>query len=166
MKPVTVEDMLAARDRRVERQRDFLARYQTPLIYLTLNIPGPDKLPRNAEAGFALACSQVEEALREKGWPLLGRWSETAKTGCEACWAVDGPAKTVKEAMTALEEATPFGRLLDLDVLDLSGEKLARAIPRRCLLCRRPAQVCARSRAHSVEELLERVEVILEEALP
>ena len=165
MTPVTVEDMLAARDRRVERQRDFLAKYQTPLLYLTLNIPGPDKLPRNAEAGFALACHQVEEALQKKGWPCLGRWAETAKTGCEACWVVDGPAEAVKEAMTALEEATPFGRLLDLDVLDRSGEKLARAVPRRCLLCQKPAQVCARSRAHSVEALLARVEAILEEAL-
>lgn len=165
MKPVTVEDMLSARDRRVERQRAFLARRRVPLIYLTLNIPGPDKLPRNAEAGFALAVRQVEETLGEKGWPLLESWREAARTGCEACWAVDGPAERIKEAMTALEEATPFGRLLDLDVLDSSGEKLARETPRRCLLCPKPAQVCARSRAHSVEELLERIEAILEEAL-
>lgn len=78
---------------------------------------------------------------------------------------MDGPAERIKKAMTALEEATPFGRLLDLDVLELSGEKLARKAPRQCLLCQKPAQVCARSRAHSVEELLERVEAILEEAL-
>lgn len=165
MSPVTVEDMLSARDRRVERQRAFLAQYRVPLIYLTLNIPGPDKLPPHAQEAFSLACRQVEKTLGERGWPLLGRWAEVPRTGCEACWAVDGPAGRVKEAMTALEEASPLGRLLDLDVLDRSGTKLARGSPRRCLLCRKPAQVCARNRTHSVEELLEKIEAIFEEAL-
>ena len=72
MTPVTLEEMLEARDRRVERQRAFLAKYQVPLVYLTLNIPGPDKLPPNAQAAFSLACRQVESALGEKGWPILG----------------------------------------------------------------------------------------------
>lgn len=166
MTPVTLEEMLEARDRRVERQRAFLAKYQVPLVYLTLNIPGPDKLPPNAQAAFSLACRQVESALGEKGWPILGSWQETPKTGCEACWAVDGPAVLIKTAMTGLEEATPFGRLLDLDVMDPSGKKLSRDLPRRCLLCSHPAQVCARSRTHSVEQLMERIGIILEEALP
>lgn len=165
MTPVTVEEMLAARDRRAGRQRAFLAKYQVPLVYLTFNIPGPDKLPRNLEAAFPLACRQVEAALREHGWPVSGAWSETARTGCEACWAVDGPAAPIKAAMTAIEEGAPFGRLLDLDVLDASGKKLSRELPRRCILCRRPAQLCARSRAHSVEQLLEAIGTILEEAL-
>ena len=59
MTPVTVEEMLAARDRRAGRQRAFLAKYQVPLVYLTFNIPGPDKLPRNLEAAFPLACRRA-----------------------------------------------------------------------------------------------------------
>lgn len=157
---------MAARDRRVERQQVFLKNHPVPLIYLTLNIPGPDKLLPKVEKGFSLACRQVEETLAKNGWTVPAFWSKVARTGCEACWSVDGPAAQIKVEMTRLEEAAPFGRLLDLDVLSPSGEKLARETPRRCLLCQRPAQVCARSRAHSVEELLERIEAILEETLP
>lgn len=158
--------MLAARDRRVERQQAFLKNSPIPLVYLTLNIPGPDKLPPRVEEAFALTRRRVEETLAKHGWAVPASWSETAPTGCEACWSVEGPVAQIKREMTRLEEATPLGRLLDLDVFSPSGEKLSRETPRRCLLCQRPAQVCARSRAHSVAELMEKIQTILEEALP
>ena len=41
---VTVPEMLAARDHRVEQQRDFIARFHHPVICFMLNIPGPHKV--------------------------------------------------------------------------------------------------------------------------
>ena len=165
METVTLEEMLAARDRRVARQQALLRQYEVPLVYLTLNIPGPVKLPHGVEQGFSLARRRVEVALAEKGYIVRYIWSAVEKTGCEACWSVAAPDFDLKTVMVALEEADPFGRLLDLDVLSLSGEKLARAVPRRCLLCGQPAPICARSRAHSVTQMLRKIETILEETL-
>ena len=75
--------------------------------------------------------------------------------------AFRGNARLVKEKMTALEESRPLGRLFDIDILDANGEKLSRPIPRRCLICDEQAQVCARSRRHSVEELMAKIEEML-----
>ena len=41
MKEVTLQEMLDARDRRAEAQRQLLERHARPLISFTMNIPGP-----------------------------------------------------------------------------------------------------------------------------
>ena len=46
---VTLEEMLAARDTRAARQSALLARFGCPLLCLTMNIPGPVKVPEGAE---------------------------------------------------------------------------------------------------------------------
>ena len=40
---VTLEEMLAARERRVLRQQELTARYGLPMICFTMNIAGPVK---------------------------------------------------------------------------------------------------------------------------
>ena len=64
-----------------------------------------------------------------------------------------------------LEEASPLGRLFDLDVSDETGRTLSRSADRRCLLCSNSARVCGRSRTHSVQQLQEKTESILREAV-
>lgn len=163
--PVALEEMLEARERRVLRQQELLARYHVSLLYVTFNIPGPVKLPARIEEALQLALHRVSAALKTLDARIIHWEASACKTGCEACFAVDVDPVSLKWAMVALEEADSFGRLLDLDVLTPSGEKLARARPRRCLLCGKPAQVCGRSRAHRLNELTSRVEEILRETL-
>ena len=50
-RPVTVADMLDARDRRAERQKRFLETSPV-LICLTMNIPGPIKASTEILAAF------------------------------------------------------------------------------------------------------------------
>ena len=52
-----------------------------------------------------------------------------------------------------------------MDVLSPDGEKLQRQTPRRCLICGKVAQICARSRTHSVAQLQERTNEILTQAI-
>ena len=158
--------MLAAREHRAARQSALLRRFGCPLVCLTMNIPGPVKVPEGAERAFALALERVDGALAQLGAAVLCREISVEKTGCEAFFAVQADPQALKARMTALEDADNLGRLLDLDVLTAEGEKLSRPTPRRCLLCSRQAQVCARSRAHSLEELTARVRAILAEAAP
>jgi len=60
-----------------------------------------------------------------------------------------------------LETARPAGRLLDLDVIGIDGEKLSRGTPRACLVCGGPAGPCARSRAHGLSAVREATESLL-----
>ena len=52
-----------------------------------------------------------------------------------------------------------------MDVIDVNFEKLSRKSFRKCLICEEQAQECGRSRKHSIEELQEKVEEILENGL-
>lgn len=160
---MTLEEMLAARDTRAARQSALLARFGCPLLCLTMNIPGPVKVPEGAERAFHLALERIDRALEDLGVRVLHRETHVEKTGCEALYAVQTKAEDLKERMTRLEDEDDLGRLLDLDVLTAEGRKLSRPTPRTCLLCSRQAQLCARSRTHTVEELSEKVRAILAE---
>lgn len=166
MQEVTLEEMLAARENRAARQSALLRQFGAPLLCLTMNIPGPVKVPEGAERAFALALQRVNGVLGEMGAAVLHRETVVEKTGCEAFFVVQAEPAKLKGRMTDLEDADALGRLLDLDVLTAKGEKLSRPTPRRCLLCGRQAQVCARSRTHTVAELTARVQAILSEVQP
>ena len=73
------------------------------------------------------------------------------------------PVELKKIAVHA-EETSPLGRLFDIDVLIAEGGISRAALgapPRRCLICQRDAKACARSRAHSMEDLLAEVDKII-----
>ena len=147
---VTVADMLDARDRRAERQKRFLETSPV-LICLTMNIPGPIKASTEILAAFREGVRRVQSAVGAR--PILYE----AFTGPEAYVPLNADAEVVKREMCRIEDEEPLGRLFDLDVLTGNGEKHGRSAlgfsPRSCLLCGKPAFVCARSRAHSVSEL-------------
>ena len=66
--------------------------------------------------------------------------------------------------MVELEDNLEIGRLFDLDVLSPDGQKLTRPHERGCIICGAAGKACARSRAHSVEQLQERTADILKQA--
>lgn len=162
---VTVYDMADARDARALAQRQMLAEFGVPLVSLSMNIAGPVKSTRAIEYAFDRALFEVHAQLAALGGALEQR-VERLFTGSQALFAVDSSALKIKKSMCWIEENTPLGRLFDIDVLDSDGQKIDRTqlgLPvRRCLICGEQASVCARSRAHSVEELLARTNAMIE----
>ena len=79
-------------------------------------------------------------------------------TGTEGFWLVNKDPLEVKKQTCKLEEKHPLGRLFYMDVLNAQGASVSRRDlglpPRRCLICGEEAAVCARSRAHAMEDLL------------
>ena len=157
---VSLPEMLAAREERAARQRALLQKNRT-LVCLTLNIPGPQKVTPLIKQAFFAGLRLTERALA----PLVP-WERARiireKTGLEAYYLCDIPAAAVKRALCAVEDETAVGRVFDLDVLSVNGEKLSREElglpPRRCLLCGQPAFVCARSRSHSIADMMAEIE--------
>lgn len=154
---ITLEEMLAARETRVERQRDILSHFPYPLICFTMNIPGPVKdsplIRRSALAGRA----RLLEGLSSARFPVVNFTEHCAPTGYEGYFSVQAGALEVKRLCTKIEDETPLGRLFDMDVLGPDGVKLDRVTvsggPRNCLVCGAPGRSCASRRTHSVEEL-------------
>lgn len=155
---VDLAEMLAAREARAAAQQELLGRYGKPLVCLTMNIPGEVKNAPLIQYAFSHAVARIRASLADA--PLCFRQA-LAPTGCEAFFVYDLPAAQIKQRMVAIEEAGEIGRLFDIDVLDAAGGKLSRPLPRACVICGGPAAVCARSRAHGLPALVERVAGIL-----
>ena len=165
--PQTVElsQMLLARESRAARQRELLAQYGKPLVWFTMNIAGPVKTSRLIRRGFDTGCALLEGQLMRVKANCPHREFRHEATGSEACYVVELDPLRLKQITTDLEESSCLGRLFDMDVLTPDGSKVDRAAlglgERRCLLCGGPARVCARSRAHSVEELQQKTAELL-----
>ena len=162
---VSLPEMLDARERRANRQRELLGEYRKPLISFTMNIAGPVKDSPLIRRGFDMGLRDLERVLAVDRIPVLHREVIREYTGSEAILVVDAPARQVKKLTWFLEENTPLGRLYDMDVLSPDGEKLQRETPRRCLICGEVAVGCARSRTHSVAQLQEKTNEILTQAV-
>lgn len=162
---VSLQEMLDARERRAGRQRQLLGEFQKPLLCFTMNIAGEIKDSPLIRRGFRRGLTDLEQLLSVEKIPSLHRDVLYERTGCEAIFVLDASAERIKSLTTALEDASPLGRLFDMDVLNITGEKLQRAHPRHCLICGEMAQVCARSRRHSVAQLQETTREILQQAV-
>ena len=165
---VSLVQMLDARERRVQHQQELLARYHKPLICFTMNICGPIKDSPLIRRGFARGRQLLrQQFLRAKLTPLY-QGAVREVTGCEAFYVLDADPLTIKKFTTDIEDATPLGRLFDMDVIRPDGLKVDREElnleGRRCLICGGPAKVCSSRRIHTVAELQEKTTEILTEA--
>lgn len=165
MNDVSLLEMLNARELRCQLQQHLLQKYKKTLICLTLNIPGPVKILPGVPDAYAAGCLRIEESLKKNLVPIVHLETIKEKTGYEAFYSVDASPEFIKEHMIALEDQDELGRLYDIDVLRLDGNKVSREElgfdARKCLLCDNPAHACSRSRTHSVEELAARIAEIL-----
>ncbi len=162
---VTLMQMLEAREARVARQETLLHRYGHALLSYTMNIAGPVKNSPLITRSFYLGDRLIRQELQRRKIQWSAREITLEDTGCEAMYALDMDPAELKAMAVDLEEGSPLGRLLDLDVILPQGQKIQRETPRRCLICGNVAQVCARSRAHSVAQLQAKTFEILQEAV-
>lgn len=166
-KEVSLYDMLEARERRALAQKNLLEQHHCPLICLTLNIPGPVKVLDGVPEAFEEGCRRIEAALSQNKIPIVDQKAVYEWTGYEAIYCAEGDPMALKSMMVSIEDSGRLGRLFDIDVIAVNGEKISREAlgcpPRTCLLCGQPAHVCSRSRAHSVEELVSEIHRILQE---
>ena len=166
---VSLREMLDARERRVRRQRQLLGQYKMPLICFTMNIAGPVKNSPLIRRGFDMGKRLLRQQLMVSKIKVLHFEETRENTGCEAFFVLDCDAHAAKQATVIIEDHTGAGRLFDMDVLRPDGSKVQRQElhldARKCLICGNTAQICARSRAHTVAQLQEKTTALLESAL-
>lgn len=155
---VTLAEILASRDERQARQREMLR--QNPgktLLCLTVVMPGSIKRSRQS---LTIANAAVCALTAQFG--SSGLQTRDLQTGFEAFLLTSLPPEEAKRAVCRIEEEHPLGRLFDIDVIGQDGVPLERTAiglePRKCLLCDNPARWCMRSRTHTTEEILARID--------
>ncbi|MBQ7155160.1 MAG: citrate lyase holo-[Synergistaceae bacterium] len=160
---ITLTQMLARREARSRQQQTFLQTHRSPLVSFSMNIPGPIKTNPQIRKAFMLGRNLLFRQLNDAGAQILADSEIHEDTGDELLLAVGNiePSK-LKDIAVQIEEISPFGRLYDIDVLDAEGQKLSRPNFRKCLICDKQAQDCARSRTHSVKEMQNAIDILLE----
>ena len=159
---VDLPSMLARRENRSREQSAFLHNYSSPLVSFCMNIPGPIKTNPQIRKAFDLGRNLLMSQLEEAGATILQTSEIHQDTGDELLLAVGNiPPETLKAIAVEIEDSSPVGRLYDIDVIDAQGRKLSRKRFRKCLICDKQAQDCARSRTHSVKEMQRAIDNIL-----
>lgn len=162
---VSLEEMLMARELRVNLQSTLIRDYRVSLICFTLNIPGPVKVFEGIPEAFESGCEQIEHVLERSSITFYRAECLRETTGYEAFYCVDCNPERLKGLMTPLEDGSAVGRLYDIDIIRIDGLKVSRedlGLPARsCLLCGEAAHACSRSRRHTVEQLVARIKELL-----
>lgn len=159
---VDLAQMLARREARSLTQRDFLRTHHAPLVSFSMNIPGPIKTNPLIRKAFDIGEILLLEGLRQLNAQILAASEIHEDTGDELLLSVGNvDAHTLKDLAIKIEDSSPVGRLYDIDVIDSGGLKLSRPRFRKCLICDKQAQDCARSRTHSVSEMQNAIENLL-----
>lgn len=159
--PVQLTDMLLRREQRAAMQNMLLEKYHHPVISFCMNIPGPVKTNDLIRKAFDDGLLELKRTLTDTQIQILETLEIHEPTGDELLMSVALPAEQLKDITTKIEETHPLGRLFDMDVLDEHGSKLSRPSYRKCLICDKQAQECARMRTHSVAEMQEVIERML-----
>ena len=165
IREVTLEDMLAAREKRTECIAGASLTHQKPLISFTMNIPGPVKVSPLIRRGFREGLLRLENALFSAEIPFSVLYKEEAFTGCEALYVLDGVAENIKRIGVSVENSDALSRLFDLDVIDADGTAVSRTVlgfeERGCMVCGAPGRGCASRRIHDADTLRKAAEMRL-----
>lgn len=159
---ISLQQMLQRREQRASAQKLFLTLHNSPLVSFSMNIPGPIKTNELIRRAFDIGEILLLDGLAKLNAKILDADEIHQDTGDELLLAVEGVSPEIlKDLAVKIETSSPIGRLFDIDIIAVNGQKLSRDVFRTCLICGKQAQECARSRNHSVEELQEAVSVLL-----
>jgi holo-ACP synthase CitX len=145
--------VLENRELRQKKQWEFIDKYNSPVLSLTINIPGAVKLCEDSKYIYECALREIEDLGLEK-LDISLRYEDT---GCEALMVFDIDALILKKLTCRIEETHPLGRFMDIDVIDKDKTILSRKNPRQCYICKTNAKECARTGKHSIEELIKHI---------
>lgn len=180
------EDILDAREKRVEKQKKILDKYLNTLIVVRANYPGVNKdnvLTRKIvkiiknqlieEFNRESLCEYIDKKsqlveIREKSTNnILFKKLEFTPEGPIFFMVINKQFIEAKKLCITIEEKHPLGRFVDIDVYNEKGQGISRRelglSSRKCFICNEDAHLCVRSRRHSQKEIIDFIEKSFEE---
>lgn len=165
---ITLPEMLNAREKRVAIQKEFLQNYPNcALLSATMNIPGPIKTNERLKHAFLTVIKEINTLFPPEKKVVCKH--RELKTGSEYFLVLNETPEELKKKLINVEETHCYGRLMDLDVVYLTGQTLCSISrtdlnrkPRACFICEEEAKICGRQRRHSVEEMQQTISQLIE----
>jgi holo-ACP synthase CitX len=153
----SLQEILANKEARAKHQEVLRLRYGWPILSLSINMPGASKQNSASKTIFETLRDALHVRIEQEGWNFKDESIKDSITGPEMMLAVQCDGISLKHLTCELEETHPLGRFGDIDVISPDGGLISRkslGYPSRlCYLCNNDAKICARSQAHSVEDL-------------
>ena len=152
---ITLDMLLASRDRRVEMQHSLREKHPNfTLVCLTVIMPGNVK--RNLSS-LIVSQAAINALLGRLEGNIVDVVTRDLPTGYEAYVVTSLSQREAKLIACDIEDSHELGRLMDIDVLDANGTPVKRETvgsqPRRCLLCDNESRYCMRNRTHTPQQL-------------
>jgi len=158
--------ILEGKEKRAQLQKKLITEYKSTLVSFTLNIPGMNKLGEKFKKVHEIGIKELEKELLKRNVLVKYKKINSSDAGYEAFLCIAEDSITIKKITTDIEERSKLGRLFDFDVFDNNYKLLSRteiSLPKRkCLLCDGIAVECSRSRKHSIEDILNKINEIME----
>ena len=166
---VDLSKVLEFREMKAAVQTDFMEdANEKTVMSLGMNVPGPVKTSALLSEAFYEGMSVLEEMVAWQSGNVVKKAVLEKAAGYVAVYLIEGIDRyRLKKESIRIETSHPIGRLFDVDVMDEDGKAIMResvgAAQRTCFLCGKDAKICGRDRAHSVEELQQKVKDMLEQ---
>ena len=152
---------MAARDSRQEALAQVLSEVHPATLFLSMNIPGPEKTLPGVVELYRWMLDQLPVHLAS---PTIERHASDL-LGPYLILGLDADPVAVKEICIRLEAVHPSARLVDLDIYARDGTQIDRGTlghaRRSCLVCDGFAVDCIRSGRHALDETLRKVHELL-----
>ena len=155
-------DVLDAREDRAFLQEKLINKFNLPLLVVRVNYPGVEKnnkltryisetIYKEIIDNYIFAIDKIKNINKIDSYE-----------GLIFLLSIDLDPIEIKKTTIGIELTHPLGRLVDLDVIDLTNHTISRKElsfpPRTCFICDDLAHSCVRSRKHSLEEIIEYIE--------
>jgi holo-ACP synthase CitX len=148
-------------------RKAIVERERCCLITITLCLPVAFRIDEGFWIIFQQLCRGFYEILDSGGYKANFDSSIRGHDGPAAFITTKTDAEIIKRLCIEAEETIPFGRILDIDVMDYEGKPISRndlgLAPRKCFICDNPAALCVSRKLHSSEEIYTYVERIKEQ---
>jgi len=159
---VSLEQVLDSRENRANKQREWVQTHSLPLVSFSINMMGEVKKNTIAQIAFYAGVEAIFSACDDAQLTLIRHESVEADSGYELLAAIyTHDVISLKKRMIAIEEEHTLGRLFDIDVIPQNLQPISRQevnrSPRRCLVCDSEAKLCARTRAHTKAQLINKM---------
>lgn len=161
---ITLDELLRSRDERQRLQRQLLTEHPgLTLLVATVIMPGAVKRTRCTQ----IAARAIEEEMKRAfSKHITLHFHHDYPTGYEGWYLVAVSPDCAKRTACRIEDGHPLGRMFDIDVFDSTGIPISRVSiglnERKCLLCDHEARYCMRQRTHSLQELQDCIQSLVD----
>lgn len=160
-----LNELLLRREQRAFERQQLIDQYGKTLISFHLNIPGEAKDKLLYKVTLIEGLNALKKFLDRQNIKMIFERIEFLRTGPEAIILVDTECYYLKELLIIFESMHPLGRVFDLDVYNEDGMPISRSEmgfeERKCYVCDDYAKVCARSKRHDINVIIEAIDDIM-----